>query len=406
MTPKKLRQLFHIPKAVNGREKAYLASHSLGLCAKQAKIDVEAQLEHWSALGLDAWFVGEAPWYSLIEGLAQPLARIVGSKAEEVVVMNSLTVNLHLMLSSFYRPTAKRHKILTDGPSFPSDRYALASQIQQRALDPTQSLKILNSQKAFSAPSYEEIAECLEREGETIALVFLNGVNYLTGQVLAIEKITQLAHAKGCLVGLDLAHAIGNIPLKLHEWGVDFAVWCHYKYLCGGPGALGGAFVHEKHFAHAKPRLAGWWGSHPEERFAMDAHPKFKAHYGALGWQLSTPAILAATPLVASLKIISEFERGQNFYTLTDRIRAALEPFDGQGFQILTPRSQGACQISLRIDADAEACLRFLAEDGIVCDRRPPNIIRVTPVPYYSSPEDAERFVARFKQFFNHTDAS
>jgi kynureninase len=333
--------------------------------------------------------------------LMEQTAELVGAEPSEVVVMNSLTVNLHLMMTSFYRPTKGRHKILVERGAFPSDQYAVTSQIRFHGLDPALSLLELTPRDGEACMGDEDVESFIEREGESIALILLGGVNYATGQAFDMEGITKTGQRKGCVVGFDLAHAAGNVKLRLHEWGPDFAVWCSYKYLNGGPGCVGGCFVHERHArAWELPRFAGWWGHDERIRFQMG--PEFQPMAGAEGWQLSNPPILALAPLRASMEIFSEAG--------TERLRAksvsltgymefllGLSPSSKLKFSVITPREQErrGAQISIRLPgAGRELCDR-LAAAGVIGDWREPDTFRVAAVPLYNSYQDVYRFVQR-----------
>ncbi len=301
------RERFCLPEAITktGDECIYLCGHSLGLQPKNAGAYLEQELQDWAQLGVEGHFHAKSPWVPYHRMLAQQTAELIGAESSEVVVMNSLTVNLHLMIASFYRPTPERHKILIERGAFPSDQYAVASQIRFHGFDPVSSLLELVPRDGESCMRDEDVESLIVREGDSIALILLGGVNYATGQVFDMEGITRAGRRKGCVVGFDLAHAAGNIPLRLHDWGPDFAVWCSYKYLNGGPGCVGGCFVHERHKrAWKRPRFAGWWGHDEKTRFQMG--PDFQPMTGAEGWQLSNPPILALAALRASMEIFSE----------------------------------------------------------------------------------------------------
>jgi kynureninase len=344
------------------------------------------------------------PYHEL---LAEPTARLVGASPSEVVTMNSLTVNLHLMMTSFYRPTRERHRILLEEHAFPSDDYAVESQAIVHGFDPAEALVRLRPDPRAGRPSIEtidtaDIARVLERDGESIALVLLPGVQYYTGQAFEIEAITRLAHAKGCVVGWDLAHAAGNLVLRLHEWNVDFAVWCTYKYLNSGPGSVGGCFVHERHGMRADlPRFAGWWGHDKESRFRME--PGFRPIPGAEGWQLSNPPILSLAAIRASLDVFMEAggmePLREKSLRLTGYLEWLLAREIGDAVEILTPADprQRGCQLSLRVKAHSSASgktvLEKLEVSGVVCDWREPDVIRVAPVPLYNQYEEVHRFV-------------
>jgi kynureninase len=350
------------------------------------------------------------PYHEL---LAEPMARLVGAAPTEVVTMNSLTVNLHLMMASFYRPTRERHRILLEEHAFPSDDYALESQAFVHGFDPAEALVRLrpdvHKHKHKGKHSIEtidtaDVAEVLEREGESIALVLLPGVQYYTGEAFDIEAITRLAHAKGCVVGFDLAHAAGNVVLRMHEWNVDFAVWCTYKYLNSGPGSVGGCFVHEQHgygTSQNLPRLAGWWGHDKKSRFRME--PGFRPIPGAEGWQLSNPPILSLAAIRASLDVFMEAggmePLREKSLRLTAYLEWLLEREIGDAIEILTPQDprRRGCQLSLRVKAHSSGSGRTVLEkleaSGVTCDWREPDVIRVAPVPLYNRYEEVHRFV-------------
>lgn len=397
---KHYRDRFHIPLRPDGSPVIYFCGNSLGLQPKAVASLMQQELDAWARVGVEAHFKKEAPWYAYHELFRDSGARLVGARPGEVVMMNSLTVNLHLMMTTFYRPTAGRNKILTDTPAFPSDLYALQSQIQQRGFDPEQSLIELRPRSGEHTLHIEDIEATIDRHGAEIAVVWLNGVNYYTGQFFDIPRITASAQRHGCLVGLDLAHAAGNVVLHLHDWQVDFAVWCNYKYLNSGPGAIGGCFVHEKHGLNLQlPRLAGWWGNDPATRFTMPA--QFVPRPGAEGWQLSNPSIFAMVPLRASLAIFdevgmpalrakSEQLTGYLQWLLDQSIDTSRAP----RFEIITPRDpvQRGCQLSILVHDRPHELLQALHVEGVVCDFRAPNVIRVAPTPLYNTFHEAWRF--------------
>jgi kynureninase len=314
--------------------------------------------------------------------------------------MNSLTVNLHLMMVTFYRPTPKRHKIMVEAGAFPSDQYAVKSQIQFHGFDPATSLMELRPRPSETLIRQEDIESLLEREGESVALVLLGGVNYATGQLFDMEAITRAGHTKGCMVAFDLAHAVGNVPLRLHEWNIDFAVWCSYKYLNGGPGCVGGCFVHERHArSRDLPRFAGWWGHDEQTRFRME--PDFQPTPGAEGWQLSNPSILTMAALRASMDIFDE--AGMNVLrsksiSLTSYLEFLLHQNPSTESSIITPcdPEQRGAQLSIRVRPNGRAVCDHLNRLGVLCDWREPDILRVAPVPLYNTYSDVYRFVESF----------
>jgi kynureninase len=393
------RDRFLLPKT-NGRDCVYLCGHSLGLQPKTAVAYVEQELKDWAELGVAGHFHAKNPWMPYHRLLNEQTAELVGAKPLEVVVMNSLTVNLHLMMVSFYRPTKSRHKVVVERGTFPSDQYAVTSQIRFHGFDPATALIELTPRTGESCLRDEDIDLLIERQGDEIAVIVLGGVNYATGQAFDMSRITQLGHARGCTVGFDLAHAAGNLVLKLHEWSPDFAVWCSYKYLNGGPGCVAGCFVHERHAcAWDVPRFAGWWGHDEESRFEMG--PEFRAMPGADGWQLSNPSIVSLAVLRASMDVFHEtgMERLRaKSVSLTSYLEFLLNQNESHTFSIITPqeKERRGAQLSIRIRDNGRALCERLAREGIVGDWREPDTFRVAPVPLYNSYRDVFRFVERF----------
>jgi kynureninase len=394
------RDRFYIPKTGTGKQNVYLCGHSLGLQPKTAQAYVEQELRDWARLGVEAHFRGKSPWFTYHRLLTQQTAELVGGQASEVVVMNSLTVNLHLMIASFYRPSPKRHKILIEGGAFPSDQYAVKSQIFFHGFDPALSLIELPPREGEACLRDEDIQALIADEGESIALVLLGGVNYVTGQAFDLASIVKAAQRKGCIVGFDLAHAAGNVPLHLHDWGPDFAVWCSYKYLNGGPGCAAGCFVHERHArSWDLPRFAGWWGHDEKVRFQMG--PDFRPMEGAEGWQLSNPSVLALAPLRASMEIFSEVGMDRlraKSVALTGYLEFLLQQIRSSEFSIITPCEEGrrGAQLSIRVNGKGRQLCDKLAAEGIVGDWREPNTFRVAPVPLYNTYRDVFRFAEHF----------
>ncbi|NOT08468.1 MAG: kynureninase [Gemmatimonadales bacterium] len=389
---------FELPTGTGGHPLHYFCGHSLGLLPKSARTVVTQELDDWARFGVEAHFEGTHPWYSYHERLRRPLAAIVGAEPGEVVAMNSLTVNLHLMLVSFYRPAEGRSKILMEAGAFPSDSYAIESHIGTRGLDPAKEVVRLSPREGEATLRTEDIETVLSERGREIALVLLPGVQFVTGQLLDIPRITAAARRAGCAVGFDLAHAAGNVPLSLHEWDVDFAVWCSYKYLNGGPGAVGGCFVHSRHAGdQSLPRYGGWWGNDPSSRFRMQLNESFVPVASADGWQLSNPPILAMAPLLASLAL---FERAgpaelqAKSAALSLYLAYLLDDLPQDMARAITPAVRGAhgCQLSLRIRGDAAAVARALRDRDVVVDVRPPDILRVAPVPLYNTFRDLWSF--------------
>ncbi len=394
------RKRFCFPKTKDGEECIYLCGHSLGLQPKSARSYIDQELLEWANLGVEGHFHAKNPWMPYHRLLTRETAELVGAEAAEVVVMNSLTVNLHLMMTSFYRPAKDRHKILVERGAFPSDQYAVRSQIHFHGFNPSSSLLELAPRDGESCLRGEDIESLIDREGDSIALILLGGVNYVTGQAFDMAGITKAGQRKGCVVGFDLAHAAGNIPLCLHDWGADFAVWCSYKYLNGGPGCVAGCFVHERHARAWKlPRFAGWWGHDERTRFQMG--PDFRPMLGAEGWQLSNPPILALAPLRASMEIFSEagLERLRaKSVSLTSYLEFLLERLASPKFCIITPREHGrrGAQLSIQVSSGGRKLCEQLANNGVIGDWREPDTFRVAPAPLYNSFQDVYRFVLRF----------
>lgn len=391
---------FQLPVRKDGSTSVYFCGHSLGLAPQNTLRIVNEELDVWARLGVDGHFAAARPWLSYHEHLSDSLARLAGASPLEVVAMNSLTVNLHLMLASFYRPTRERHKILIEKRAFSSDRYAVASQIHLHGFDPAISLTEIGPREHETAIRTGDICELIEREGSTMATVMLPGVQYLSGQCFDMAAITACAQRQGCKVGFDLAHAIGNVPLALHDWNADFAVWCSYKYLNSGPGAIGGCFVHERHArTFDLPRLAGWWGHDKTSRFNMPE--SFRVLAGAEGWQISNPSILSAAPLLASLELFDSagIDRlREKSVALTGYLESLLNARLRNSLTILTPAEPAArgCQLSLRLHrspAEARAVHATLTERGYICDRREPDVIRLAPVPLYNRFAEVWAFV-------------
>lgn len=392
------REEFHIPRGPDGASCIYLCGNSLGLQPKGVRGLMEQELEEWARLGVDAHFRGRSPWYPYHEQFREVGARLVGARPGEVVMMNGLTVNLHLMMVSFYRPEGERHKILMEYPAFPSDNYAVRSQLRCHGYDAEEALVVARPRDGERTIRVEDIEALLEREGRQIALVLLGGVNFFTGQVLDMERIAEAARRQGCVVGFDLAHAAGNVELDLHDWGVDFAVWCSYKYLNCGPGAAAGCFVHEQHGKdESLPRFAGWWGNDPEKRFRMHLEEEFVARAGAEGWQVSNPPIFSMAPLKASLEMFDRAGMGAlraKSKRLTGYLQYLLDLHPRDWFEVITPREPEArgCQLSIVVHDRAKERIGALEGAGVVCDFREPNVIRVAPVPLYNSFGDVWRF--------------
>lgn len=390
------RERFCIPKHKDGADVTYFCGNSLGLQPRSVVESVEQELKDWASLGVDGHFHAKNPWMPYHEFLTDSTARLVGAEPAEVVVMNSLTVNLHLMMVSFYRPDTSRFKVLIEGGAFPSDQYAVQSQIRFHGYDPDEALIELQPRPGEHSLRPDDVAKIIEAEGEQIALILLGGVNYYTGQCYDMAGITALGHDRGCTVGFDLAHAAGNVVLSLHDWNVDFAAWCSYKYLNAGPGSTAGCFVHERHASNESlPRFAGWWGHDKKTRFLMG--PKFRPIRGAEGWQLSNPPILPLAALRASMAIFDEAGM-QRLRDKSERLTGYLEyvinALENKRLSIITPHNpaERGCQLSIRIGETGRQVYQALTDRGLVCDWREPDVIRVAPVPLYNSFADVFRF--------------
>ncbi len=400
----RFRAEFNIPQQ-EGRDIGYFCGNSLGLQPRAARQAVIDELDYWGELAVEGHFRGRLPWMDYHEFVRDDLAAIVGAKPIEVVAMNSLSVNLHLLMVSFYQPSAERPAILIEKSAFPSDRYAVEAQVRFHGFDPAEALIELEPDEANGTLSEAAILNAIEQHGSRVALVLLPGVQYLTGQSLNLKAITRAAQAKGCMVGFDLAHAIGNIDLDLHDSNCDFAVWCSYKYLNSGPGAVGGAFVHERHAQTRRPRFAGWWGHEKATRFQMG--PEFKPTPGADGWQLSNPPILALAPLRISLEVF----RNAGFSALREKSRLLtgylewlIEEQVADVLAVITPKedSRRGCQLSLRVKGPRESgrqLFEHLQRDGIVVDWREPDVIRAAPTPLYNRFVDCRRLIESVAQW-------
>ncbi len=395
-----LREQFELPMGPDGTPAIYLCGNSLGPMPKAASAEVTSVLRHWSTLGVRGHHEGEHPWLVYHRRFTESLARLVGAEPLEVVAMNTLTTNLHLLLASFYRPSGMRDRILIEAGAFPSDRHAVASQLAWHGRSIEQALIEVSPRPPLGQWHTDDFIDAIEAAGQTLALVLLPGVQYRNGQVLDIGAITAAAHRVGAVAGFDLAHSIGNVPLTLHDDGVDFAVWCHYKYVSAGPGAVAGAFVHARHGTRADvPRLAGWWGHDLATRFKMG--PEFHPSPGADGWQLSNPPILSLAPLAASLALFDAAGM--------DRLRSKSDALDGfarrlirercgERIEILTPDRavERGCQLSLRVVAGRECGRRTfqrLESRGVIGDWREPDVIRIAPMPLYTRFCDVDRAI-------------
>jgi kynureninase len=399
------RERFHLPKRANEAEEIYFCGNSLGLQPKSAQRYVQEVLETWARIGVRGHFEGCRPWLPYHEFATEKLARLLGAFPSEVAAMNSLTVNLHLLMVSFYRPTPERHKVLIEAQAFPSDRYAVESQIRCHGFDPDEALIEARPRQGESIIFIDDLLELIEREGERVALILWPGVQFYTGQAFALEKIAAAGHRRGCAVGFDLAHAAGNVVLSLHDSQADFAVWCSYKYLNAGPGAVAGCFVHERHAKRFDlPRFAGWWGHDKSSRFSMP--PRFNPLPGAEGWQLSNPPILSLAPLLASLDLFDETGmealRAKS-EKLTGYLERLLIERCGDKVAILTPPepSERGCQLSIRLQ-DGKSIHERLIGSGITCDWREPDVIRLAPVPLYNRFVEVFDFVDSLGRMLEH----
>ena len=398
---------FHFPRTAGGEAVIYLCGNSLGLQPRRAADDVMRFMGEWQRLGVLGYHDAGADWLNLHERLAPTAALLVGAKIPEVIVMNSLTINLHLLMASFYRPTSERHVILIEHAAFPSDRYAVVSQLGWHCRDPASSFVQVAPRAGEHLLRHEDLVGEIERQGSRLALVLLPGIQYLTGQGLDLKALVDAAHRVGAVIGFDLAHAVGNVPLSLHDWNADFAVWCSYKYLNGGPGATAGAFVHERHFGTKAPRLAGWWGHDLETRFDMAA--EFRPYAGAAGWQVSNHPLLGMVPLQASFAQYAAAglpKLRARSIALTGWLERLLEERLGERIEILTPRNpaERGAQLSVRLRGtrgNGRALFDHMLARGLTCDWREPDVIRLAPVPLYNSYEDCWRAVALIESELN-----
>jgi kynureninase len=386
-----LRDAFCLPTAADGSPLIYFCGHSLGPQPRAARPLVERELDDWGRLAVDAHFRAQDPWYTYADLFREPGARLVGARPGEVVMMNSLTVNLHLMLATFYRPSKSRFRIVHDVPTFPSDNYALQSVVRMHGLEPAETLVPVRPREGDQCVQEDAVESAVHGHGDSVALLLFSAVQFVTGQWFDVPRLTAAAHRVGAVAGFDLAHAAGNVPLALHDWGVDFAVWCNYKYVSAGPGAVGGCFVHENHGQNLTlARLAGWWGNDPATRFDMDLQTSFIPRAGAEGWQVSNPSILAMAPLRASLDIFDEAGMGAlraKSELLTGYLEYLLDRVAAGRWKQITPRQPGrrGCALSLALPNRAREVHQALARRGAVCDFRPPNVLRIAPVPLYNT---------------------
>ena len=399
---KPYRELFYIPTDKDDNELIYMCGNSLGCQPKAVSQYIEQELKDWKNLGVEGHFEAKNPWLPYHEQLSQPMADIVGAKASEVVIMNTLTTNLHLMMVSFYNPTPKRHKIIIESDAFPSDKYAVESQIRQRGFNPKDSLILWQPRDGEELCRYEDLEALVQEHGDSIALLLIGNTNYYSGQCYPIKKITELGHTNGSKVGFDLAHGVGNIMPELHKNGPDFAVWCTYKYLNSGPGSLGGCFVHERHHKNTTiQRFTGWWGQNKDTRFNM--RKGFDPIPTAEGWQLSNPPILSMASVKASLDIFAKAGM-KNIRTKSEKLTGYLEflinELNNENITIITPSepSQRGCQLSIQVKNANKSLHTKLTQAGVISDWREPDVIRVAPAPLYNSFVDAFEMVECLKK--------
>jgi kynureninase len=395
------RDQFHLPKDPSGNTLIYLCGNSLGLQPKITSEYINEELKDWATLGVEGHTEGAHPWLPYHEFLTEGMAKIVGAKPSEVVMMNSLTTNLHLMMVSFYRPTKTKYKIIVESDAFPSDKYAMESQLQFHGFDAKDGLILWKPRKGEELCRFEDLEAIMKEQGDTIALLMIGSTNYYSGQSFPLKKITELGHKHGCMVGFDLAHGAGNIAPNLHETGPDFAVWCSYKYLNSGPGSLGGCFVHERH-AHNKhlKKFTGWWGHNKQTRFNM--RHDFDALPGAEGWQLSNPPILSMAAIRASLDTFEKagFENLRNkAVKLTGYLEYLIDDMKDDRIHIITPRNpdERGSQLSIQVKSANKQLHTQLSEAGVISDWREPDVIRVAPAPLYNNFEDVYRFSQKLK---------
>ena len=389
---------FSFPQ-VNGKKAIYFTGNSLGLQPKRARTYVDEVMNDWANLAVEGHFYAEKPWWDYHERFANPLSQLVGALPSEVTVMNTLTVNLHLLMVSFYRPTATRYKIICEEKAFPSDQYLFQSQVNFHGYATEDAIVEVKRREGEHNIRLEDVLAKINEVGDKLALVLIGGVNYYTGQVFDMKAITEAGHRVGAYVGWDLAHAAGNIELHLHDWQVDFAAWCSYKYMNSGPGNASGCFIHEKHHSNSElPRFAGWWGHNKERRFKME--PQFNPIQGADGWQISNLPVLSLAPYLASVELFAEIGMEaliQKRNQITSYLEFVLRQIDQEvngNFEIITPSnpSERGCQLSVFLHGEGRSLFDYLMKNGVIIDWREPNVIRFAPVPMYTSYEDIYRF--------------
>lgn len=399
------RNKFHIPKTESGQDAIYLCGNSLGLQPKITADYIKEELDSWANRGVDGHTEGKHPWLPYHEFLTENMAKIVGAKPSEVVVMNTLTTNLHLMMVSFYQPTETKFKIVVESDAFPSDKYAVESQLKFHGIDPKEGLILWHPREGEELCRFEDLEEIMEIQGNEIALLMIGSTNYYTGQSFPLKKIAALGHQYNCMVGFDLAHGAGNIQPNLHDSGADFAVWCTYKYLNSGPGSLGGCFVHERHANNRKlNQFAGWWGHNKNTRFNM--RKDFDALPGAEGWQLSNPPILSMAAIRASLDTFAEagFENLRiKSIKLTGFLEFLLNEMNNDSINVITPKNpdERGCQLSIQVKNADKSLHTKLTKAGVVSDWREPDVIRIAPTPLYNSFEDVFLFSEKLKEVLN-----
>ena len=400
-----MREDFHIPKQADGSEHIYFCGNSLGLQPKNAERYIREELTDWQNLGVEGHFHARRPWMPYHEQLTSSMAKVVGALPSEVVVMNSLTVNLHLLLASFYQPTKNRYKIIIEQDAFPSDRYVVQSQAdfnsEKVGFNSSDAIITWTAREGENCPSLEDLETLLNEQGEQVALIMIGAVNYYTGQWFDLKKITELGHKYGCVVGFDCAHGAGNVPLELHDSGADFAAWCSYKYLNSGPGGISGIFIHERHAHWTGPRFTGWWGHNKETRFKM--RDAFEAIPGAEGWQLSNPPIFQLASLRASLDhfdIAGIYSLRKQSLALVSRLESGVKELGEDRIEIITPSdpNQRGCQLSIRVIGADKSVFNTITEHGVIGDWREPDVIRVATVPLYNNEEDIDRFCEVLKE--------
>lgn len=393
---KDFRNRFHHPE-LDGKPAIYFCGNSLGLEPKTVKASIGQELDDWAEFAVEGHFNAKTPWFSYQDIFPEQLSKVVGARPDEVTVMNSLTVNLHLLMVSFYRPQPKRFKIICEAKAFPSDQYALESQVRFHGYRPEEAIIEIAPREGEDLIREEDILSAIAENGEELALVMFGGVNYYTGQVFDMKAITEAGHQVSAVVGFDLAHGAGNIPVQLHDWKVDFACWCSYKYLNSGPGNVAGMFVHERHANAPKlPRFAGWWGNDPDTRFKME--PGFVPAEGARGWQISNVNVLGMAAHKAALDLHAEAGMDrlrEKSLQLTGFLEYLLDDLNSEDVRIITPRNpaQRGCQLSLYVDREAKKLHQSLLNEGVITDYREPDVIRLAPVPLYNSFEDVWQFV-------------